>query len=162
MAPKNLQVRCKYCRGTGKREVSGQYRVTYFKLVEFHQRGGEYVVAGQHADWFGCQPTALNNRLAWLAAHGFAKVEAFGREKRYTAVLIEIGEAKMAPTLRTDLQVGDVVIVRRDCGTEEERTVRIAPWKLAHGDWVVGLTGISGGYDLARVVCVVARPKRGT
>jgi len=48
------------------------------------------------------------------------------------------------------LRVGDMVLVKRDDGKEELRSVRVVPWKLGHGEWVVGLEGISGGFLLCR------------
>lgn len=51
-----------------------------------------------------------------------------------------------------DLRPGDVVRVRADDGTVSEYVVRDAPWQLGHGAWVVGLRGMSGGYDLSRVI----------
>lgn len=52
----------------------------------------------------------------------------------------------------SNLLVGSVVMVEHDDGQLHEHTVRTAPWQLGHGDWVVGLSGISGGYSLDRVV----------
>ena len=48
-------------------------------------------------------------------------------------------------------KIGDTVIVVRDDGREEQRRVRAVPWQLGHGAWVIGLEGISGGYDLRRI-----------
>lgn len=45
---------------------------------------------------------------------------------------------------------GDVVDVTRDRGEVERRRVRLPPWQLGHGCWVVGLEGIHGGYLLTR------------
>lgn len=50
-----------------------------------------------------------------------------------------------------DWPVGMEVIVRRDNGTEERRTVKYSPWKLGDGSWVIGLDGIAGGYAFERV-----------
>lgn len=55
------------------------------------------------------------------------------------------------------LKPGDRVRVRRDDGTEVNYTVKYEPWRLGHGTWVIGLKGISGGYDLSRVVEVLER-----
>lgn len=49
------------------------------------------------------------------------------------------------------IHVGDVVIVTDDNGKESERIVRMEPWKLGSGHWVVALKGIAGGYSLDRV-----------
>ena len=56
------------------------------------------------------------------------------------------------------LRPGDMVIVTRDDGDEELRVVRTAPWKLGHGEWVVGLSGISGGFLLNRCKKTSIRP----
>ncbi len=37
--------------------------------------------------------------------------------------------------------------------------IRLAPWQLAHGEWVIGLKGISGGYKLSRVVAKLNEEK---
>lgn len=58
----------------------------------------------------------------------------------------------MTEAERLNLQPGQKVIVRMDDGTKVEKTVRTIPWQLGHGEWVVGLKGISGGYLLSRVV----------
>ena len=55
------------------------------------------------------------------------------------------------PTMRQlNLSVGDLVEVIGDDGSKKLKQVRIAPWRLRHGQWVVGLEGVSGGYDLTR------------
>ena len=56
----------------------------------------------------------------------------------------------------TDLRPGDVVLVRKDDGREDEHMVKAHPWQLGHGTWVVGLRGISGGYALSRVVALIS------
>lgn len=50
------------------------------------------------------------------------------------------------------IKPGDMVEVTRDDGSKEQRKARSEPWQLEHGDWVVGLDGISGGYALDRCV----------
>lgn len=50
-----------------------------------------------------------------------------------------------------DIEVGAPVIVTKDDGAKVATTVTSKPWRLGHGDWVIGLDGISGGYDLSRV-----------
>lgn len=52
---------------------------------------------------------------------------------------------------RRKLKVGEWVMVRMDDGTVVPKRVRLEPWELAHGHWVIGLSGISGGYKLSRV-----------
>lgn len=63
---------------------------------------------------------------------------------------------------RLALVPGDVVIVRMDDGTEKEFTVKYEPWQLGHGEWVIGLKGIAGGYLLARVMAKKEAPTHGS
>lgn len=53
---------------------------------------------------------------------------------------------------RQSLVPGDCVAVLGDDEAELERVVRLAPWQLGHGEWVIGLCDVSGGYLLSRVV----------
>ena len=43
------------------------------------------------------------------------------------------------------------VIVMLDDGSERETHTRSDPWQLGHGEWVVKLDGIAGGYSTMRV-----------
>lgn len=52
---------------------------------------------------------------------------------------------------RLSLKPGDVVLVARDSGFQEPYTVKYEPWQLGHGEWVIGLDGVAGGYLLSRV-----------
>lgn len=79
------RIRCATCHGTGMIVVTGVYAETLHGLRRRCSRGG-FVVANRDAAWFGCKATALNNRLAWLEAHGLAKSERFGRQRRFFAV----------------------------------------------------------------------------
>lgn len=49
-----------------------------------------------------------------------------------------------------EVNVGDMMEVLRDDGAKDRRVVQIRPWRLGHGAWLVGLSGISGGYALSR------------
>lgn len=51
-----------------------------------------------------------------------------------------------------DLKPGEWVRLRDDLGNEADYEVKYAPWQLGHGEWVVGVNGITGGYALSRVV----------
>ena len=82
---KEDQIRCSCCRGTGKVPVTGVYAETLHGLRRMTRARG-YVVANRDAGWFLCEPTALNNRLAWLEKNGLAKSEKFGRQRRFVAV----------------------------------------------------------------------------
>lgn len=54
---------------------------------------------------------------------------------------------------RRALIPGEWVEVLRDDGkTTTHHQIKYAPWKLGHGEWVIGLEGIAGGYLLSRVV----------
>lgn len=63
----------------------------------------------------------------------------------------EMRISKSAEAAMQFREIGQRVIVRDDLGKETETTVRILPWMLGHGEWVVGLVGISGGYSTLRV-----------
>lgn len=56
-----------------------------------------------------------------------------------------------------ELVPGDEVRVRNDGGVEADYTVTKHPWQLGHGEWVIGLAGISGGYALRRVTRIIYR-----
>jgi hypothetical protein len=46
---------------------------------------------------------------------------------------------------------GDPVMVELDNRTRLKATALSSPWQLGHGQWVIKVSGISGGYDLSRV-----------
>ena len=79
----NVKTMCGHCGGTGQVDVTGVYLET---LLLLRRRKPGHVVANQMHGYFGCTPTALNNRLAWLERHGLASSERYGRERRYKAV----------------------------------------------------------------------------
>ena len=58
---------------------------------------------------------------------------------------------------RDNIQIGDRVLVRHDNGVHVEHTVTRQPWELGHGQLVLGISGISGGYSLNRVISFVKR-----
>jgi hypothetical protein len=47
---------------------------------------------------------------------------------------------------------GQWVEVLRDDGRTTHHRVKYAPWRLGHGEWVIGLDGVAGGYLLSRVL----------
>lgn len=55
------------------------------------------------------------------------------------------------------LRPHDRVRVLHDDGTEADYEVKFEPWTLGHGEWVIGLKGMAGGYKLSRVVKVLER-----
>ena len=73
----------------------------------------------------------------------------------------EIRAFEMSDDQRRKLQAGDVVIVTDDHGVDAEYKVKYAPWQLGHGEWVIGLAGISGGYKLDRVTAFVRAAETG-
>lgn len=77
------KIACPRCRGSGHVKLTGVYASTLKTAFDLLRRE-PYIVAGRHADQFGCSPTALNNRLAWLEKHGFLCSTDYGRERRYT------------------------------------------------------------------------------
>ncbi len=48
------------------------------------------------------------------------------------------------------LKPGDWAIVTRDDERDEIRKVRSEPWQLGHGEWMIKLEGVSGGFMLSR------------
>jgi hypothetical protein len=48
-------------------------------------------------------------------------------------------------------QVGHPVIVVKDDGTEFQTNTRSAAWTIGNGRAVIKISGITGGYDLARI-----------
>lgn len=53
---------------------------------------------------------------------------------------------------RRNLKPGDCILLQEDQGKQSMRVVCSEPWQLGHGEWVIGLCDISGGYQLSRVV----------
>lgn len=49
------------------------------------------------------------------------------------------------------IKTGDDILVRLDSGIRMSAKAASEPWQLGHGDWVIKVEGISGGYDLSRV-----------
>ena len=87
MAKKRTDVvPCPHCQGRGQVAVTGVYAETLRGLRRWCANTDRHVVANRDAGWFGCKATALNNRLAWLEAHGFARSEKYGRQRRFYAV----------------------------------------------------------------------------
>lgn len=71
---------CPHCGGTGKIELTGIYAETLNKMRKLKF---PYIVANQHAEQFGCKPTALNNRLRKLEEHGHVFSERYGVQRRF-------------------------------------------------------------------------------
>lgn len=77
------KLKCPRCCGTGHVRLTGVHAETLKAAFDLLRRE-PFIVAGRHADQFGCSPTALNNRLAWLEDHGLLCSTWYGRERRYT------------------------------------------------------------------------------
>jgi predicted methyltransferase len=76
---------CPCCEGRGRLPLTGVYLETLKGVRRWvRARPERYVVANRDAYWFGCKPTALNNRLAWLERRGLIRSEKFGRQRRYS------------------------------------------------------------------------------
>ena len=75
------KIPCWHCDGVGEVELTGVYAETMHTLAKCRTP----VVANRDAHLFGCKPTALNNRLAWLESQGLACSERHGRERRFWA-----------------------------------------------------------------------------
>ena len=78
-----IKVPCTCCLGSGKIALTGRYLETYRLLS--HNPGA---IGADLARIAGVNPTAMNNRLSWLADKGLATFTQFGKKKMYTVVLI--------------------------------------------------------------------------
>lgn len=79
-----IEIECHHCHGSGRLKLSGVYADTLAGLRRLTKAHG-WTTAAKSASWFGCSPTALNNRFRVLEAHGLATSEWYGRERRYSA-----------------------------------------------------------------------------
>ena len=83
------RIKCSCCNGKGTILLTGVYAETLKilrRLCRKPPRHGGYCVANVHQDLFGCNATALNNRLDYLEKQGFAKSYKFGRQRRFVAL----------------------------------------------------------------------------
>lgn len=71
---------CECCRGTGVRELTGEYAATLARLREL---GGERTGA-ELARLMGVKATAMNNRLAALERLGLVTSRRWGRKRLFT------------------------------------------------------------------------------
>lgn len=58
----------------------------------------------------------------------------------------------MTDAERQALIPSEWVEVLRDDGRTTHHKVKYSPWPSRHGEWVIGLDGIAGGYLLSRVI----------
>jgi hypothetical protein len=63
--------------------LTGIYAETLDMMRRLCRAKDDFVVSNRDAERFGCEPTALNNRLARLEELGFVFSERFGRERRF-------------------------------------------------------------------------------
>lgn len=84
IAKRRDKFRCPCCKGRGRVPVTGVYLRT-LKLLRKH--GETY--AAELCTRAHCSPTAMNNRLAWLAYHGLAVARRDGCRVMYRAYLQE-------------------------------------------------------------------------
>lgn len=78
---KQLFKTCHCCKGSGKEEVTGVYADTWRLLRKHGPATGARLLR-----MVGCEPSAMNNRLAFLEHEGFATSRRNGRERIYKAV----------------------------------------------------------------------------
>lgn len=86
MPRKTETVTCPRCEGEGVVALTGVYAETLAGVRGWCRKHGGYIVANQAADAFGCEPTALCNRLDRLESLGLLTSETFGRERRFSPV----------------------------------------------------------------------------
>jgi hypothetical protein len=68
-----------------------------------------------------------------------------------TRLRAELIVHRAAPPAWMFERTGLDVDVRRDDGSVLQTFTRSVPWQLGHGQWVVKVDGIAGGYDVTRV-----------
>jgi len=72
-------------------------------------------------------------------------------------VLVQLNDGVILPNRHPDpqsLKEGDDVLLLRDDGEYEYRTVKYGAWQLGHGQLVVGLHGLVGGWSADRIFVV--------
>jgi hypothetical protein len=77
------QITCPHCNGSGEIELTGVYAETLQTLRKLCKKQGRQVIAHQDAKHFGCEPTALSNRLRWLEDHDLAQSTRHGKIRMY-------------------------------------------------------------------------------
>lgn len=78
----NPLIQCQACEGCGQTEVTGTYAVTWKFLLK-----QKLPINGANlARMMKVNPTAMNNRLAWLEAHDLAVRERNGGECLWKAM----------------------------------------------------------------------------
>ncbi len=72
---------CSHCKGKGRIQLTGVHADT-LKLLRKQSKALNGVELAKIAR---CQPTAMNNRLAWLESQGLAKRTRYGRDSFWRA-----------------------------------------------------------------------------
>jgi hypothetical protein len=76
-----IYITCSHCDGEGLVELTGIYFDTLMLL-----RNQPALLNGvELAKLANCNPTAMNNRLAYLESHGLAERTRYGRESTWKA-----------------------------------------------------------------------------
>lgn len=94
------RVTCGHCGGTGHIELTGVYADTLALL----RRQRAEITGADLAKVDGCKETAMNNRLAMLESHGFAKSRRYGRKRLFKAVktlVAEVADDDLAKGIRS-------------------------------------------------------------
>lgn len=72
---------CSQCAGEGYIELTGVFAET----LELLRKQSTELNGVEMARLADCNPTAMNNRLVWLEAHGLAERKRFGRKSLWKA-----------------------------------------------------------------------------
>ena len=75
-----VRIQCSCCSGLGMVSVTGRYLDTFKLLVH-----NPNITGAELAKIADVKPTAMNNRLSWLADKGLATFVQDGKKKIYTA-----------------------------------------------------------------------------
>lgn len=124
-----------------------------------HYHDQKYTVASTSIDdaepisiTFGNETLHLSEvQASWLAENIQREIREMHRRMIASATPLTVEQKRQ-------LQPGDRVVVRLDAHPigDDIYEVKYAPWQLGHGAWVIGLKGISGGYDLSRVMGIIS------
>ena len=124
-----------------------------------HYHNQKYTVAGSSVDddepisiVFGDNTLFLSEvDASWLAGNIQREIREMYRRAIASATPLTVAQKRQ-------LVPGERVVVRMDHGHpvgDEVYEVKTSPWQLGHGAWVIGLKGISGGYDLSRIMGLI-------
>lgn len=80
-AGERITVACSWCAGTGRVELTGEYRATLDRLAAL----GREVSGAELGRLMGVAPTAMSNRLDRLEDHGLVTSRRHGRKRLFRA-----------------------------------------------------------------------------